>query len=144
MLSPVIVPPENDSESKVDVWLASPSVSVPPLMLTVRWASTLSAASVLPCRLTPKLELRDSSQLEQRPGLIELPGEIDDGPSQPIVERCEGPAEPVYAAPLSQRPIERFPEDRCTERTEEVYRFWLNGRLHGAANGNGLPAVTRS
>jgi glycosyltransferase involved in cell wall biosynthesis len=30
------------------------------------------------------------------------------------------------------RAIESFPEDRCTERTEEVYRFWLergNGRI---------------
>src|SRR6266487_2172877 len=35
-------------------------------------------------------------------------GEIHDRPSQPVVERCEGPAEPVYAAPLSQGPIERF------------------------------------
>src|SRR5882672_3668610 len=37
-------------------------------------------------------------------------GEIHDRPSQPVVERCEGPAEPVYAAPLSQRPVERFPQ----------------------------------
>src|SRR6266550_1761860 len=35
-------------------------------------------------------------------------GEIDDRPSQPVVERCEGPAEPVYTTPLSQGPIERF------------------------------------
>src|SRR6266699_1108534 len=35
-------------------------------------------------------------------------GEIHDRPSQPVVERCEGPAEPVYTAPLSQGPIERF------------------------------------
>lgn len=25
------------------------------------------------------------------------------------------------------RAIDRFPEGRCTDRTEEVYRFWLNG-----------------
>ena len=30
------------------------------------------------------------------------------------------------------RAVERFPEDRCTERTEEVYRFWLNGRRTAA------------
>jgi glycosyltransferase involved in cell wall biosynthesis len=29
-----------------------------------------------------------------------------------------------------RRAVERFPDDRCTERTEEVYRFWLNGRGH--------------
>src|SRR6266478_505947 len=37
-------------------------------------------------------------------------GEIHDRPSQPVVERCEGPAEPVYTAPLSQGPIDRFPQ----------------------------------
>jgi glycosyltransferase involved in cell wall biosynthesis len=30
-----------------------------------------------------------------------------------------------------RRALERFPEHRCTERTEEVYRFWLNGRANG-------------
>src|SRR5215210_8100435 len=26
------------------------------------------------------------------------------------------------------RAVERFPQERCTERTDELYRFWLNGR----------------
>ena len=34
------------------------------------------------------------------------------------------------------RAIERFPEDRCTERTEEVYRYWL-GRYWPAGRWNG-------
>jgi hypothetical protein len=25
------------------------------------------------------------------------------------------------------RAVERFPQERCTERTDELYRFWLNG-----------------
>ena len=45
----------------------------------------------------------------------------------------------------ARRAIERFPEERCTERTEEVYRYWLevrrNGELEpvslGVASGNG-------
>ena len=37
------------------------------------------------------------------------------------------------------RAIERFPEDRCTERTEEVYEYWLSERgesLAAQANGS--------
>ena len=59
-----------------------------------------------------------------------------------------GEAEPLAAAMLAlardrdraaamgtaarARAIERFPEGRCTERTEEVYRFWLNGGRNGS------------
>jgi hypothetical protein len=32
-----------------------------------------------------------------------------------------------------QRMEERFPEERCTERTEWLYRSWLNGRLNDTA-----------
>ena len=71
------------------------------------------------------------------------------GEAEPLAQAMlELASDPGRAAALGRearrRALERFPEDRCTERTEEVYRFWLNGRLHGAANGNGLPAVTRS
>jgi glycosyltransferase involved in cell wall biosynthesis len=31
-----------------------------------------------------------------------------------------------------ERAIQRFPEDRCAERTEEVYRFWLAERRNGS------------
>jgi len=63
-----------------------------------------------------------------------------------------GEAEPLAAAMLElagdparakamgaearRRALARFPESRCTERTEEVYRFWLDGRR----NGDQLPA----
>jgi len=45
------------------------------------------------------------------------------------------------------RALERFPEDRCTERTEEVYRYWLGLRANGnrAANlVNAAPASSAS
>ena len=39
-------------------------------------------------------------------------------------------ADPARAAAMGRearrRAIERFPEARCTERTEEVYRYWLD------------------
>jgi glycosyltransferase involved in cell wall biosynthesis len=44
--------------------------------------------------------------------------------------------DPARAAALGEagraRALERFPEDRCTERTEEVYRYWLGERRNGA------------
>jgi glycosyltransferase involved in cell wall biosynthesis len=47
------------------------------------------------------------------------------------------------------RAVERFPEDRCTERTENLYRYWLNGRLGesldaASANGNLVSAAAAS
>jgi len=58
-----------------------------------------------------------------------------------------GEAEPLAAAILAladdpgraaamgaagrARALERFPENRCTERTEEVYRYWLGLRSNG-------------
>ncbi len=45
-------------------------------------------------------------------------------------------ADPARAAAMGlearRRAIERFPELRCTERTEEVYRHWLEVRRAGA------------
>ncbi len=45
-------------------------------------------------------------------------------------------ADPALAAAMGlearRRAIERFPELRCTERTEEVYRHWLEVRQGGA------------
>ena len=47
--------------------------------------------------------------------------------ADPAARRRDGP--PRRAA----RAIERFPEDRCTERTEEVYRYWLDARTERGA-----------
>jgi glycosyltransferase involved in cell wall biosynthesis len=45
-------------------------------------------------------------------------------------------ADPAHAIAMGhearRRAIERFPELRCTERTEEVYRHWLGARTNGA------------
>jgi len=43
-------------------------------------------------------------------------------------------ADPARAAAMGvearRRALARFPESRCTERTEEVYRFWLDERAN--------------
>jgi glycosyltransferase involved in cell wall biosynthesis len=62
------------------------------------------------------------------------------GEAEPLAQAMlELAADPARAAAMGRearrRALERFPEDRCTERTEEVYRFWLNGRLNGQADG---------
>ena len=67
------------------------------------------------------------------------------GEAEPLAAAMlELAADPARAAALGRaaraRALERFPEDRCTERTEEVYRFWLNGRLNGAL-GNGTRSI---
>jgi glycosyltransferase involved in cell wall biosynthesis len=58
------------------------------------------------------------------------------GEAEPLADAMLALAsDPARAAALGRgaraRALERFPEYRCTERTEEVYRFWLNGRLNG-------------
>ena len=44
------------------------------------------------------------------------------------------------AAPAA-RALERFPEDRCTERTEEVYRFWLERPPERQRSTNGSRSI---
>jgi glycosyltransferase involved in cell wall biosynthesis len=55
--------------------------------------------------------------------------------------------DPARAAAMGQagraRAIERFPEDRCTERTEEVYRYWL-GRQWSGERRNGAAAAAEA
>jgi glycosyltransferase involved in cell wall biosynthesis len=78
-------------------------------------------------------------------GLLVPPGE-----DEPLAEAMLAlAADPARAAAMGvearRRALERFPEDRCTERTEEVYRFWLNGRLNGnLANGSRSIAAAAS
>jgi glycosyltransferase involved in cell wall biosynthesis len=73
-------------------------------------------------------------------GLLVPPGE-----AEPLAEAILTLAnDPARAAALGRagraRAIERFPEDRCTDRTEEVYRYWL--ALRG--NGNRVSAAPAS
>jgi glycosyltransferase involved in cell wall biosynthesis len=70
---------------------------------------------------------------EGETGLLVPPGE-----AEPLAQAMlQLASDPARAAAMGlearRRALERFPEDRCTERTEEVYRFWLDGRLNGAA-----------
>jgi glycosyltransferase involved in cell wall biosynthesis len=83
---------------------------------------------------------------EGETGLLVPPGE-----AEPLTRAMlELASEPTRAAALGRearrRALERFPENRCTERTEEVYRFWLNGRLNGsrpvATRANGSRSMT--
>jgi glycosyltransferase involved in cell wall biosynthesis len=79
---------------------------------------------------------------EGETGLLVPPGE-----AEPLAEAMlQLAADPARAAAMGRearrRALERFPEDRCTERTEEVYRFWLNGRRNGVANGEA--GITRA
>jgi glycosyltransferase involved in cell wall biosynthesis len=71
---------------------------------------------------------------------------VPSGESEPLAEAMLSLASDpdraaAYGVEARRRALERFPEDRCTERTEEVYRFWLDGRLNGAA---ALPNGTRA
>ena len=64
-------------------------------------------------------------------GLLVPPGE-----DRPLAAAMLALADdPELAAAMGRegrrRALERFPESRCTDRTEEVYRFWLNSRLNG-------------
>ena len=72
-------------------------------------------------------------------GLLVPPGDAD-ALAGAMLELA---ADPARAAAMGRearrRAIERFPEARCTERTEEVYRFWLESRRRGSLNGATLP-----
>jgi glycosyltransferase involved in cell wall biosynthesis len=79
-------------------------------------------------------------------GLLVQPGDSDSLAGAML----ELAGDPVRAAAMGmearRRAIERFPELRCTERTEEVYRHWLdvrneNGLVQAAASA-GAPAST--
>ena len=76
-------------------------------------------------------------------GLLVPPGE-----SESLAEAMLAlAADPALAVSMGhearRRAIERFPELRCTERTEEVYRHWLDARTGGALEPDALalPAV---
>ncbi|HZO97881.1 MAG TPA: glycosyltransferase [Gaiellaceae bacterium] len=76
---------------------------------------------------------------EHETGLLVPPGK-----AEPLAEAMlELASDRALAAAMGgaarRRALERFPEGRCTDRTEEVYRFWLRGRLNG-----GRPASARS
>ncbi len=86
---------------------------------------------------------------EGETGLLVAPG--DDRELAAAMLRLA--ADPELARALGRearvRAVERFPEDRCTERTETLYRFWLDGRIPPSleaawANGNLVSAAAAS
>ncbi len=64
-------------------------------------------------------------------GLLVAPGDAE-SLAQAMLQLASDPDRVAAMGRAARvRAVERFPEDRCTERTEEVYRFWLDGRLNG-------------
>ena len=81
---------------------------------------------------------------EGETGLLVPPGEADPL-AKAMVTLAKDPARAAAMGVAARaRAIERFPEDRCTERTEEVYRYWLDVRLNGRASGVLESATTAS
>jgi glycosyltransferase involved in cell wall biosynthesis len=75
-------------------------------------------------------------------GLLVPPGE-----AEPLAEAILALAnDSARAAAMGRagraRAIERFPEDRCSDRTEEVYRYWL-ARRNGGVGADGLMRAAR-
>ena len=67
---------------------------------------------------------------EGETGLLVPPGDAA-ALAQAIVALAADPARATAMGNAGRaRAIERFPEDRCTERTEEVYRYWLEERAN--------------
>jgi len=65
-------------------------------------------------------------------GLLVQPGDAD-SLAQAMLALAADPARAAaMGAEARRRAIERFPEVRCTERTEEVYRYWLDLRRNGS------------
>jgi glycosyltransferase involved in cell wall biosynthesis len=77
---------------------------------------------------------------EGETGLFVPPGEAEPLTGA-MLELAENPARAAEMGRAGRaRALTRFPEDRCVERTEEVYRYWLaehatRVRLNGGANG---------
>ena len=65
---------------------------------------------------------------EGETGLLVAPGDSD-GLAASMLRIADDPeAALAMGREGRRRAIERFPEDRCTERTEQVYDFWLDVR----------------
>jgi glycosyltransferase involved in cell wall biosynthesis len=65
-------------------------------------------------------------------GLLVRAGDAD-SLAEAMLELAADPARAIaMGIEARRRAIERFPELRCTERTEEVYRHWLDVRRSGA------------
>jgi glycosyltransferase involved in cell wall biosynthesis len=74
-------------------------------------------------------------------GLLVVPGDAD----SLAAAMLEVAVDPAHAVAMGlrgrSRALERFPESRCTERTEEVYRYWLERRGRSRAEAPARPSV---
>jgi glycosyltransferase involved in cell wall biosynthesis len=68
-------------------------------------------------------------------GLLVAPGDAEPLADAMLRLAADPPRAAAFGLEARRRALERFPEDRCTERTEEVYRFWLAERNGGRALG---------
>ena len=76
-------------------------------------------------------------------GLLVGPGDAD-SLAEAMLAIAADPAKAVaMGIEARRRAIERFPELRCTERTEEVYRHWLDVRDHARRGAEPLAAAGR-
>jgi glycosyltransferase involved in cell wall biosynthesis len=75
---------------------------------------------------------------------------VPSGEAEPLAQAMLALADdPARAAAMGRagraRAIARFPEDRCTERTEQVYDYWLGERVrHGNGHGHLVSAAEAS
>jgi glycosyltransferase involved in cell wall biosynthesis len=82
---------------------------------------------------------------EGETGLLVPPGDADALAAAMLALAADPEGAAAMGREARRRAIERFPEARCTERTEEVYRYWLENRRHlGAGNGRRALAAPRS
>jgi glycosyltransferase involved in cell wall biosynthesis len=76
-------------------------------------------------------------------GLLVPPGDAD-ALAEAMLAMAADPALAVSMGnEARRRAIERFPELRCTERTEEVYRHWLEVRGNGSYEPEQLAATAK-
>jgi glycosyltransferase involved in cell wall biosynthesis len=65
---------------------------------------------------------------EGETGLLVAPGDADELAAAMLRLANDPDSARAMGNEARVRAVERFPEDRCTERTEEVYRYWLDER----------------
>jgi glycosyltransferase involved in cell wall biosynthesis len=71
---------------------------------------------------------------EGETGLLVAPGDADELAAAMLRLANDPDSARAMGHEARVRAVERFPEDRCTERTEEVYRYWLDERVSSSVD----------
>jgi glycosyltransferase involved in cell wall biosynthesis len=79
---------------------------------------------------------------EGETGLLVPPGDAESLTGAMLALANDPARAAAMGAAGRARAIERFPEDRCTERTEEVYRYWLGRHWLGERRNGAAELVT--